>query len=117
MTRDNPLISSQILLDSVDLHKLRKELLAKKKPKAKAKRPPWISTDGYMRSYSEDGTVKLHHRMVVENTIGRPLKRSEIVKFKDGNKTNCDPSNLILTSDLGIDLSTLTCPHCHKPFT
>lgn len=34
------------------------------------------------------------HRVVMEQTLGRPLAKGEIVHHKDGNKLNNDPSNL-----------------------
>ncbi len=34
------------------------------------------------------------HRVVAEQTIGRPLLKGEIVHHIDGNKRNNDPSNL-----------------------
>lgn len=36
------------------------------------------------------------HRIVAEQTIGRPLKQGEIVHHIDGNKRNNDPSNLMV---------------------
>ena len=36
------------------------------------------------------------HRVVMEQMIGRPLKKGEIVHHIDGNKRNNDPSNLML---------------------
>jgi len=36
------------------------------------------------------------HRVVMEQTIGRPLRPGEIVHHRDGNKRNNDPANLEL---------------------
>lgn len=41
------------------------------------------------------------HRVVMEQIIGRPLGKGEIVHHKDGNKRNNDPSNLELLPSQG----------------
>ena len=43
---------------------------------------------------SGSGSYAAEHRMVMEEVIGRELSRSEIVRHKDGNKQNNEPSNL-----------------------
>lgn len=101
--KDNPLINAQLLIGDVD------KLLKKKK-----KKKTWVSTDGYVRSYSAAGKIQMHHRAIMAKKLGRPLLRSEVVKFKDGNRSNCNPDNLLLA---GIDLASIVCPHCHKVFT
>lgn len=40
------------------------------------------------------GKWRLTHHLVMEKTLGRPLDKSEMVKFKDGDRTNLDPDNL-----------------------
>lgn len=75
----------------------------------------WISTDGYKRVYNDDGKIQLYHRYVVEQFIGRPLRRDEPVKFKDGDTTNCDIDNLLFGGF--VDLSLLVCPNCGMNFT
>lgn len=104
---DNPLLS---------IEDLRKLALTKVKTQGR-KSEPWVSTDGYVRCYDDDGKVKLFHRHVMEKFLGRPLTRRATIKFKDGDKTNCDISNLVLVTEDGIDLSKIVCPHCHKPLT
>lgn len=44
-----------------------------------------------------DGKAILEHRYVMEQHLGRPLKSSELVHHRDGNKLNNDLSNLELT--------------------
>lgn len=44
----------------------------------------------------ENGTVKGKHRVVMEQVLGRSLKRNEFVGFKDNDPSNCDPNNLSL---------------------
>lgn len=52
-----------------------------------------IDKDGYIRVRVGDGE-KLKHHLVWEKDH-EPLKRNEVIMFKDGDKTNCDISNLI----------------------
>lgn len=75
--------------------------------KKNAEREPWISTDGYKKIYREDGSIVGFHRFVVEQQLGRQLLRSEVVKFKDNDRLNCDIENLRLVTDEGI-----ICMHC-----
>lgn len=49
--------------------------------------------DGYIRVRVSDGE-RLKHHLVWEKDH-EPLKRNEVIMFKDGDKTNCDISNLI----------------------
>lgn len=76
----------------------------------------WLSPgDGFMKIYVKEPSGKLVvknlHREVVANILGRPLLRSEKIIFKDNNKENCEPSNLLLISDQAI---ALTCSHCER---
>lgn len=49
--------------------------------------------DGYIRVRVGDGE-RLKHHLVWEKDH-EPLKRNEVIMFKDGDKTNCDISNLM----------------------
>lgn len=74
----------------------------------------WVSTDGYWRVYDADGKIKLLHRHIVEQSLGVTLRRSQIVRHKDGDRNNNDLSNLVIE---GLDLSQINCPHCGEPLT
>lgn len=39
-------------------------------------------------------TRRDEHRVVMEQIVGRPLKRTEVVHHKDGDRRNNDPANL-----------------------
>ena len=74
----------------------------------------WVSTDGYWRVYDADGKIKLLHRHVVEQSLGITLRRSQIVRHKDGDRNNNELDNLVIE---GLDLSQIVCPHCKEPLT
>ena len=62
--------------------------------------PNWkgghIARSGY-KIVSKRGETNLYeHRLVAEQTIGRPLERDEVVHHVDGNRSNNDPSNLVV---------------------
>lgn len=50
---------------------------------------------GYIHVKTPDGW-KLKHRLVMEQVLGRPLAAGERIIFKDGDRKNCDPENLVL---------------------
>lgn len=68
----------------------------------------------------------LMHRIVMENHIGRPLNKNEVVHHIDGNKFNNDISNLALMKRSehskehgnlrGHKAVKLKCPNCGKIF-
>lgn len=64
--------------------------------KAACGKNEFIDPQGYIRI--RDNTVKggniLKHRRVMEEHLGRPLKSTEKIKRKDGNKLNNAISNL-----------------------
>lgn len=68
----------------------------------------WRSTNGLWYTYNDAGKVQLLHRYRMEKKLGRKLERTERIVWKDGNKNNNEPENLILESDL----IAKTCPHC-----
>jgi hypothetical protein len=58
-----------------------------------------ISKDGYVEVKVKEGlrSFRLKHRVVYELHFG-PIPKGYNVEFKDRDKTNCDPSNLVLRS-------------------
>jgi HNH endonuclease len=53
------------------------------------------SANGYLYEKTPRGWI-LVHRLVAERKLGRLLTDNEYVTFADGDKTNFDPSNLIV---------------------
>lgn len=53
--------------------------------------------DGYVVVWTPRGEM-LEHRAVMEEILGRPLRPSEVVHHKDGNKSNNAPANLEVMS-------------------
>jgi hypothetical protein len=93
-------------------------------------RTPAFDLEGYWAftvKYA-DGTKKtvLEHREVMEQHLGRKLRKGEVVHHKDGNRKNNDVDNLELMEDgehatfhlsqKGIEYVTLTCKRCGKVF-
>lgn len=74
-----------------------------KPPKYKGdKHPSWkggkgISKDGYIRVYVSEYNREYEHRVVMEKYLGRKLKTNEHIHHIDGDKTNNDITNLLLT--------------------
>lgn len=65
-------------------------------------RGEYVDTDGYVRVHQPDhprangrGYVG-KHVLVAEATLGRPLEGNELVKWKDGDRRNNDPDNLVV---------------------
>lgn len=75
---------------------------------------------------STENNYVLHHRIIMENYLGRLLKKNEVVHHKDGNKKNNKLENLQLLSDeehkrkhqleQGRLFVKLKCPWCGKIF-
>ncbi len=51
---------------------------------------------GYSKIYG-----RLAHRVVAEQTLGRPLTQNEVVHHRDGNRYNNEPENLVVFPTLG----------------
>ncbi len=56
-----------------------------------------ISFDGYYQYYIGSDAVYIH-RKVMEQKLGRKLRKGDLVHHIDGNTENNDPSNLQLTN-------------------
>ena len=55
-----------------------------------------IKPSGYVEITTGPNKGRPHHRVVVEQMLGRPLGRDEHVHHIDGDRTNNDPSNLVV---------------------
>ena len=55
------------------------------------------SVDGYFQ-VSIKGIKYYEHRLIMEELIGRKLKKNEQIHHKDGDRSNNDPENLELIS-------------------
>lgn len=53
------------------------------------------SQNGYLYIKEPQGW-KLVHQKVAEENLGRPLADNERVRFKDGDRTNLDPENIVV---------------------
>src|SRR5688572_30405741 len=68
-----------------------------------------VGKDGYVRRYNDEGKLVYEHRMVMEAIVGRELTKDEVIQWKDGDRSNNDPSNLVLALKTGIPFSRLKC--------
>jgi hypothetical protein len=51
------------------------------------------SPNGYQYTRTKHGW-ELTHRLIAEKTLGRKMKPTERVRFKDNNRKNLDPDNI-----------------------
>jgi|SRR5215831_10146877 len=54
-----------------------------------------IAQNGYHYTRTAEGWV-LTHRLIAEEKLGRPLLENERIKFKDKDRTNLNPDNIIV---------------------
>jgi hypothetical protein len=54
-----------------------------------------VSPNGYRYRKTGDGWETVH-RLLAEENLGRRLANNEYATFKDGDKTNLDPENIIV---------------------
>lgn len=62
------------------------------------KRVATIGTNGYKYVWFADGSGEKEHRYLMEQHLGRKLKKDEVVHHIDGNRTNNDLGNLVVMS-------------------
>lgn len=55
-----------------------------------------VSANGYTYVKTSTGWI-LKHWLVAEEKLGRPITKSDRVSFKDRDRTNFDPDNIIIT--------------------
>ena len=54
------------------------------------------SANGYHYTRCDNGWRLTHHLVAEEKILGRPLRADERVHFRTGDKTNLDPSNIVV---------------------
>uniref|UniRef100_A0A6M3IL38 Putative homing endonuclease n=1 Tax=viral metagenome TaxID=1070528 RepID=A0A6M3IL38_9ZZZZ len=80
-----------------------------------SKNPAWkggriVDKNGYVLVHrphhpkANYGGYIREHRLVMEEILGRPMTRREVIHHKDGNHANNSPDNLVLFSDNGSHL-------------
>lgn len=55
----------------------------------------FVNQNGYAHTKTEDGWVA-DHVLIAEQNLGRKLRPNEYAKFQDGDRTNLDPSNIVV---------------------
>jgi len=55
-----------------------------------------IAQNGYSYTQTDLGR-RLTHHLIAEESLGRPLTGNERVSFADGDRTNFDPTNIVVT--------------------
>lgn len=65
-----------------------------------------ISQNGYHYTKSGDGWVLTHRKIAEEDLLGRPLQPDERVRFRNGNRLDLRPENLMVVK-INTDLNSL----------
>jgi hypothetical protein len=66
---------------------------------SKEKNPNWKGGKSLTRyGYIKVDANTLEHRVIVQKILGRPLTSKEVIHHIDGNRSNNDPSNLLICS-------------------
>ena len=82
-----------------------------------------VDRNGYVlvrrRGFDGGGFWTAEHRVVMEQVLGRKLRKGESVHHKNGKRDDNRPENLELWVGpirWGQRASDITCPHCHMPY-
>jgi hypothetical protein len=59
-------------------------------------KPVTIAPNGYHYCKDAKGKRRLLHHLVAEETLGREIRSDERVSFKDKDRTNFDPENIVV---------------------
>lgn len=66
--------------------------------------------------YDDNGKMVYVHRNVMEKHLGRPLEPHEAVWWRNGDRKDNRPENLVLGTKAGFPLDELVCPHCSEKY-
>src|SRR5260370_31081887 len=56
----------------------------------------FVNQNGYHHTKTEDRGFVATHVLLMEEKLGRRLEKNEFVKFLDNDRSNLEPSNLVL---------------------
>lgn len=85
-------------------------------PKRAAER--YTDNNGYVQ-VMHDGKRISEHRLVMQNSLNRPLLKGENVHHKNGVRDDNSIDNLelwLVTQPYGQRATQVICPHCTKPY-
>lgn len=67
---------------------------------------------GYVYTYDSEGKPIPKSRVLMEEKLGRPLHKFEVIVYLDGDRRNCELENLATGLKQNSPLSRLRCNHC-----